>query len=282
MGGLTDAFFGSSPSAQSTSYSTINPQQNDLLNFVSQLLTSGNAAPGTQPYTGELTAPMQPILSTDFSGILQNLLGLTTGSGPASTTLNNASGALNNILTGNQITPEQEAQYFQTSVAAPLEKTFQQQTLPSIEGFFGRSAGGTQGSDYSKTVANATGQLNDTLAQQATNLAFNTQQQNFANQLSAAQLSPGVASAGLNQLLSVLGAGTQQQNVAQQGLTNQYSEFQRQQGQTQSYIQDFIQAALGGTQGNNLVGLPGSTGLLPSFVGSTGGSLGLASLLGLL
>lgn len=222
-----------------------------------------------------------PLQNTSLAS-LQNLVNPTsssasspsiTGAGPA------AASSLEGVLNSQ---PQDLTSYFQTNVFDPLNKTFQQQTLPGIASFFGGSLGGPQSTAAADAVGQATGNFEDTLASTQGNLALAEANQNQTNKLNAAEALPGVANEPLQQLMALLGAGGVTPGLQQQNVGNQLTGFQDVAQQTQSILSDLVNFLATQTQtaANQPVVQGGQSGILTGILTALAGNQGIGNAIG--
>jgi hypothetical protein len=266
---------GQSPSVtQEPTTSTIGSGQTDLLSTLTQLLggqITGNAsAIGSNGASPQLqTAP----LTSQQQGTINAQAGTT---GAAANAVN--SGLTNAISTDNTVagsTPADFSSYFQNSVVAPLMQSFNQQTIPALQNAFGQSAGGTHSTEYGNAVDTAVGNLNTTIAGDASSTAltqYNDQQQ---NDLTAAGQDITAANSGISGLTAGLAGETTAQTTQQTAYSNAYQEFLNQLTQNNTELTTASGTATTGTQqqGNTVVN-PGSAGLINNLVSAVGGAVG--------
>lgn len=279
-----DQVFGNAGSVtQQPNLSTISPAQSQLQQILASL--AGGAVPSllgrAQGGAPALPAPTQ--FAAPLTGEQTSLIGditgqATTGNTPA--VLGNAQQALTQILSGQ---PLDYSQYFKDVIAAPLENTFNTQTLPGIKAAFARSAGGTTSSGdntgYSAAVGQATDSLNRSLASAQSSLgatAITNAQQERAQGVSQA---PGLASSFLTTLGQALSAASLPQQTEQTQLTGQANWA--------NTALSFLSSLFGGSgalanqgtvQQGNTVAMQPFSGILPSLIG-TGGLLGSAAIM---
>lgn len=217
-------------------------------------------------YTGQLTAPLDPLQTASIGGVGSATAGLPSSAAGIGATQQSAETALQKILQGG---PQDLTGYYKTNVLDPLNQTFQQVTLPSIVSALGGSAGGPQSTAAQSAVAQATNNFMNTLAATQGGLAYQTGQADFANKLQAAQLTPGVTAAPTNTAAALTNLGGVSQANQQAALTAQYQDYLNQQKFTQQGIGDVLQYLNTQTQtaANQPVASQGSSGSLGSILG---------------
>lgn len=277
--------FGSAPQTQSvpiTLQSSLSGPQQSAQTTLSNTLAAGPTSL-FPTYGGQLTAPLDPLQTSSLSALSAGPGGLAPAAGNAGNVLGTAQNALTGILNSG---PTDLNSYYQTNVLAPLQKTFQDVTLPSIMSASGGSAGGYESTSQNDLLARAASDFSTTLAATQGGLAFQTGQQNITNKLQAAQESPALSAAPTSILGQILSAGGVPQGNAQTSLSNLYNQYLQTQQFSQTGIQDLL-AFLGiptQTAANQPVVQGGSSGLLSSLLGNSGlgtaAGAGLASLFG--
>ena len=287
---------GSAPSVNTTTESTIDPTQQGLLSAlagqlggqgIGSALSFGQVQPqlaGTQ-----YAAPTSNLQNISLTG-MENLVQAYTG-GNVSSSPNNAgplNAAVNATQTGattpavSMIDPNQA---FQQGVVQPLTQDFNQNVIPSINGNFGRSAGGTFGTDALAGRQTAGTNLARTLAQSGSTFALQAGEANQAAQATNAQLEQSAASL-LPRLLGtpgaldlqqqqILGGGLQAggvpQATQQAQLTGEQNDFSSMLQQIQQRLTDALGLSTAGTQQTQSVVNPGSQGFLPTLVAALAG-----------
>jgi hypothetical protein len=282
MPGIGSALFGSGPSVQnsapppSTPTPTISGVQQNVQNTLGPLLTSlFSQGGGFTPFVqGGASAGLG-------NNLLQALQGYVAPNAYGTSPISDTASALLGILSGYNQLPNNYAQFFQSSVAQPLEQTFSQQTLPALQAAFARSAGGTySGQNNPSTVGPGNTQpttgyagginfadqnLEQQLANAATNLSYTTQQAGIQNALKASALMPSITAAGPSNLESILTAlmGPAQLYNQLLGIGSNFSATPT--------VQNI--------QGNTAV-VPGQTGIIPGLLGGLAGNTGFGTALG--
>lgn len=268
--------FGSSPSYSNTNpgtHSTLSPQQTQIENELSSFL--GSMGNFQNNYSGQLTAQLTPQQ-------LATIQAFTGASGGAQGNLAEAQGgyssAINTLEGVENSGPADFSNYYKTAVEQPLEQTFNQQTLPSLQRAFAASAGGGSSSDYMSGVNQAADNLDSTLAGAASSTALSEYNTNQTNKLNAASELGGLYSLPTAALGSILNAQGQVQQTQQATDTNA-EQFAQQGVQNNQSLAQLLAQFLGTptTASNNTVVTPGQSsgiGQLLSGLGSIGGLFG--------
>lgn len=189
--------------------------------YASKAMDLGNQS--YQPFTGQRYA--------DLNGVQNQALAKTINRAVnGSQTVNNAEGALNQMISGTS-NPylDQQVQRAQDSVKSNFN------TSAINSGSFGNSG---VGEAYGKA-------LSDT----ATNMYGNAYAQDRANQLAAIQYAPTIANQAYTDANQLMNAGQTLQDQAQQGLDFNYLQYQEQQNLPYKQL-----AAMSGVFGSNLGG----------------------------
>jgi len=257
---LNDLIFGTAPSAEFKSLTTLTPEQQTGLSSVLNLLFSSGNPEG---FGGELTAGLSNLQQTSLEGLEQNALALASGSTP---TQQLAIQALEGLLNPN---PTDFQDFFQSSVVDPALATFNEQILPSIGA---KNAKNFFSSGRLTQEELATEDLLDSLTAQASEFAFATQESAQNRTLQALGLVDTVTGAPIDQAIKLLEAGQIPQQIEQAGLTAEYTEFLRVQQEKALRIEQILGAL--NVQGveNIGIGLGGQEGLLGGLIGGGGGS----------
>lgn len=275
--------FGSAPQANFSTQSTIQPQQQGLLQVLAQLLGGTGSTPaGTiAPAQGTFAAPVTGQESSVLSA-LQPLVGTTNAPGLAAggNAVNNALDVLPGAL--NYQAPQIDAtKAFTQGVVQPVTQNFNEQVLPAIEGQFGGSAGGATGTGSLMARETAGNDLSRTLAQTGAQFKLGADTANQSASLSSqdailralgitSQLAttsatlPGTsASSNVSPLLQILQAFTLPQNTQQQQISGSYSNAQQ-------TLADLIASFSPGTQQTLGVGTGGTQGILGPLLAAAG------------
>lgn len=271
-----DLFGGSNGSVvQEPNVSAINPTQLALQSLLAGqapgLVSNIHAGNPALPYNQPFAAPVTPL----EGGLIGDIVGSATG-GNASSTLGNASTALNQILSGQ---PQDFSQYFKNDIAQPLENTFSTQTLPAIKAAFARSAGGTTSTGPNTGYSGAVGQAATQLGQQlqAADTSLGTTAITNAQQLQSQGVSqaPNLASS----FLSTLGSGLSAADLYRQVQQTQLGGEANWANTGLNYLSSLNSLASAPTiqQGNTVATQP-SAGALPSILSLIGTIAGAAML----
>jgi hypothetical protein len=251
---MGSTLFGSSPSAQFQTNSSVSPQQTDILSQLTSLL-QGSAPAQLSQELGQQSlqaleqqqlaipntiTPTQSGINSATTGALTNALGYqstpvnATNIGTPQVT-NPTPVTATNIGASNIAAPQINAtQAFDQGVVQPLTSDFLSQTLPAIAGQQGGSAGGAYGSGSAAARQTAATNLERTLAQQGSQFAYSAASANQNAALTAAQanqnagLTAGKANqaagltAGLaNQSTDLTAQTTNAASALQTGVANQ-------------------------------------------------------------
>jgi hypothetical protein len=231
--------FSSKPSASGFSSGqtqTLDPAQSQMESFLLQAL-SKSPSQVFPTYQGDVTTPLSGLQNTSLAALEQGVPGAQGALAGSGKLQGQGQTALGGILTGG---PQDLQKYYETNVFAPLNRTFQQTTLPSIASALGGSAGGPQSTAAAKAYSDAGTNFMQQLAATQGQLAFDTGQADIRNKISAAQQVPGMAASPLQSLLSFLTAGGV---PTQQDMTNkalQYKQYVDEQARTQAAISDLM------------------------------------------
>lgn len=303
-----DSLTGTAPKASFSTQPTIQPsQKNTLDQLLASLTTTGqNAVWPTAPgITPQQSAVINPLASTAE--------GMTTTAPTAqqSGAVDQSFATLKNLLsyaapqvTAPQVTAPQidSTSVFQKSVLDPLEKTFNEKTLPGIEGKYGLGAGAAGSSDALQARRQAGADLTATESNYGAQFAYDTSKANQTATLSALQGNQAETLKALqgNQTADISSAGVQSgalttapktiaspavPTAANVDILNAILPAANQTytaGLNQStYGLDLLRALLGGATGGTVnttgVGTGGSSGLLPGLL-DAGGKLGVAAI----
>lgn len=297
---------GSAPKATFSTQPTILPAQNDLLNALVGILTTGDPVKGVQKYTGSYAQPLNSLQNQSLAGLEalampESATAPISKSGQQQTGIDQAFNALTGALS-YQAPQIDSTEAFQKGVVDPLTASFESEILPALSGKYARGAGGAYSSGVQQASQQAGASLLDTLGAEGSKFAYNAASANQnaelqANQqrLAALGLAPSITAAPtaidqtiattnmgltterLRQLLGVLQGGEVARSVGQTELAGQYGEFTRQQQEEQQIIADFIAAMGAPTVQTSGVGSAGSSGLLQGLMGGLsgfGGSFG--------
>jgi hypothetical protein len=192
---------------------------------------------GYTPYTGQRYADLN---NTQNYGL--NMLQSRAANGDA--TINNATGQLNNFISGNNNNPylDQLVSKAQSSVVDSFNNTTKPQTEAAM-----RNAGGFGNSGMQQTMAlqqKAAGQQMSDIATQMYGNAYNTNQ---ANQMQAIGMAPTFGNQAYTDAQQMLNAGQIKQDQEQQNLDYGYQQYQDAQNLPYKQL-----AAMSGVFGSNL------------------------------
>lgn len=264
MGGLVGSIFGSKPKTSITQHSTLAPEQQELLSFLSPQLQGRFE---NVPSTGQFTNAEQ--LSLD--ALEQMVTGFATGGGnqQVQDASDTATSFLESIIGQG---PRDIDDYFTKTVQEPLLEDFDD-ILQGTRNRF-QSSGNLFSGERREAEARSREDLFDVLGRERTRVAFDERARDINTGMQAAGALPGIAGAGaqfdlaqlagLSQLATGLG-GTER-GVAQAQLDEENRRVRE------------ILGALGIPAVENVgVSTPGQEGVIPGII-STGASLGLANL----
>jgi hypothetical protein len=283
---------GSAPSSNTSSATTMTPQQQAVLNQLlgqytegtTKQLATGTAAQAAQPssYTGAFAAPLSNLQNMSLSSIEQLSQKM---SDPAY--YQTATDSLNSALSGKA---QDITDVFQKSVVDPLTAHFQDVVLPGVIGNF--SGQGAYGSDKQKQLQLALSDLGSNISSAGSTLVNNAN--TTAKQLQGTALSQAsnILSSGLNNQVTALNAGGVPTAQSQLGITNALQAWQNQQNLatqvntsnaaqqntlTQSQLAALISAmGLKGTENITTVN-PGSQGFMTTAASGVGKAVGNAA-----
>ena len=268
--GFLDSIFGSDPSVQQTTSSNLTPTQSDALTqFLDSYRTSGMAGSAGTPakgYSGPFAAPLSNLETMSLSA-LENL----------STQMSQAplyqqsQQALGDVMSQG---PQDISDYFTKAVENPMLKDFQTRILPSLQGTF--AGNNAFGSDKTKATALMTQQLTDSLSSSRASTAFTALQNQQQNKIAAASATPGVMAAPVNNQIAMLNAGQIPQQVAQQQVTGQYTDFLNTRQAQQTQIQQMLGALGIPAVNNQTVVQPGQSGSIGGIISGLGSVAAMA------
>lgn len=266
---MGDFLFGEeAPDPQPMVTNRLDPQQGAVESVLGGLLTQGPGAANV-PYGGQFAAPL-----TGFEG--KSLAALEEAALPAASAkaggTDFASMAVKNLMGQG---PQDFNAMFQSTVADPLMKQFNQQTAPALQASLGRSAGGYGGTDRDRLTGMASDNLVSTLGRERERFAFDTEQARRQQVLGGAQLLGGLQTAGISELTNVLGAAGLPRTIQQGGMDRQYAEFVRQQQAEQARLNAMLGFLGIPTQQVDTVVGQGSPGLLGGMAPGLGSGIGM-------
>lgn len=283
-----DFLFGSDPSTDIQTKSTLTPDQQNAAKQLYSYLSGVGSPTNVTPYGGQLAAPLSSLQSTSLAALEQRAMQLGTGD-PA---LQTASQTLTDILGSG---PQDWSQYFKTNVETPMIQDYQENIKPGVAARYADQFFGSQ-----RVSADQINERNlvDSITKARASTAMSEYDTNIQQKLSALGLVPSVTAARTNELMNTLSAGAVPQQTQQTADTAAYQEFLRQQ-QTQQNRASLLASFLGIPMQENIVTQnAGTTGLIPgllegmapgigkavgaSLFPSAGAAGSLASLIGLL
>ena len=268
-------FIGSEAHADSfpaTYTSSLDAGQTSAEQILTQLLGGGSTSVADNlfpNYTGDVTTNLSGLQTSSLAG-LENAVGsVGTAAQTSGQTSTDANKSLQGILNGS---PTDLTDYYNTNVYAPLKKTFEETTLPSIMSASGGSIGGPRSTAGVKAITDASRDFGDTLASTQSKLAYDTAQADAKNKLTAAGLAPSVDSSAINMLSSLLSAGSVPTTLEQSNKSLQYKTYTDEQAQTQQFLSDLLTYLGTKTQGENSVAVtPSTQGLLGQVLSAVAG-----------
>lgn len=176
-------------------------------------------------YPGQLGVSLSPLQQA----MLASLMGAGQGSAaPAAQAGGAQTAALDTLTNVAGSSPNDFQPYFKSNVEQPATQTFNETTLPGIVSALGGNLGGPRSTAAVQGVAKAGQDFNNTLMASRDNLALQALQQNQANKLQAAQMTPAVAASPLTTLLETLQAGAVPTTLAQSNQAAQYTDYSNQ------------------------------------------------------
>ena len=266
LSSIGDALFGSSPEVNTQTLPTMSPEQLKALNDLIAMLTGGEN-PLTQGYGGQLTAEQNAAQRASLTALEQAALKAASGEGYTK----QAATSLQDILKER---PEDLTQYYQQAIAAPMEAEFTGSILPELTRRFAGQSGFSSDriAAEGKAAEGLTREMNRALSE----AVLSGQRDLKGRQLSAAGALAGIPGMELQNILGIQAGGAAAREQEQIPLTAQYAEFQRRLAGQQMSIEDILRA-LGLQTKENIVSVtPGSSGILPSFLGGVGQGAGQA------
>lgn len=241
---------------------------------IGQLDAYYNAHPtAPQYYSGETVAPL--------SGVTQQAVSAAQNQYQNNPTLTAANNQLTGTLNGDYLDPSSNPAYQGAVQAAvqPLTQQFLDQTMPQITSQFA-GAGGT-GSGIQRQLANDATTAYSTGVNNAAYTAANNFYNNArTNQIQAAGLTPGINTAGLQNIsgLGAAGSTIDQQRQAQD--TSNQAAYNYNSNAQPNYISQYLSMINGGYPGGETSTTGQATTYQPSnaFGSMFGAGLGLAGL----
>lgn len=257
LGGVGKAITGTPASTQTQQLPTMTPSQRQALDRLLASLQQPGA--GVTPYTAPLAAPQTRTEQLSLTALEQAAQRAVTGGAP--TSVEESGAALRDVISRQ---PRDVTDYFQTSVAAPLEKEFTERVLPAITQRYRGQAG--FGTDRMTAERQATEDLGKTLAAELGRTSLEAMQEQERNRITAAMGLAGMDTAGIQNILATQQGGLAAREAAQVPLTAQYQEFLRRQQGRQTNIENILRAIAPQAMENVVTVNPGQEGLLQSAV----------------
>lgn len=224
--------------------STLLPFQQDALeDLIGRLQGDLNNIPGF----GEVSPGLVPLQTMSLAGLERiGLEGLAGGEGSAVDLTRQARGTLGNLL-DTEFDEEGFNDFFEGAVETPATKSFERDILPDVRA---RNARGFFGSQALNAEARARGDFGDSLTQNRSQLAFDTQQSQLDRALRAAGISESVAGGEQGILGELLALGAIPRGVLDEQFEDRRSEFVRQQNERARRVQELLAASSGRTVDN--------------------------------
>jgi hypothetical protein len=293
-----DTLFGSAPKASFDTQPTVDPTQKTTLDALIASLggTAQNAVWPTSPgLTPQQFGVINPLVATAPT---VSTAPTAQQTGAIDSSFNTLSKLLNYSYTPEKVGMIDSSDVFQRSVIDPLEKTFNERTLPGIAGKYGLGAGGAVSSDAAQARRQAGADLTATEANYGAQFAYDTAKANQVAQgtnqtagLTAATLGATTQGAALKAAPGTLvtpslpaASGVDLLNALLPGVNQTYTTQKDQSTYGLDLLKALLAASSGTTQTTTGVGTGGSTGLVSGLLSGTGSALGgggLASLIAL-
>lgn len=260
-------------SASNPPANALDPAQTSMEAMLAKILGAGPE--GLFPnYNGQLTTAPSSLQNTSLAALEASAPGIAKAAtnGAAGETQTASMDALRSIL-GSK--PEDLTSYYKTNVFDPLNRTFQQNTLPTVLSALGGSIGGPQSTGAQRAIGDVTNTFDQTLAATQAQLAHQAIQDLVQNKIAAAQQVPSATAAPIANLLSLLAAGKVPTDLNQANLKALYDEFTAQNNRKQTGISDLLNFIFSKTTTipNSTIVDPGSPGLTASSFNGLGGNL---------
>jgi hypothetical protein len=271
MDAIGNYLFGTNPKVvQEPSTSTVSGPQNYLIQQLQGLFSNDftNGSSYSQPLTAQITEPQQESL---------NAIGATGSAvaGVAPQTVAGLGASTASLEKVASTTPADFTSYFNNSVVAPLMNSFTSTTIPALQEAYGASSGGTQSSNYQEGVTNATKNLEQTIADDASSTALTQYQNNQQNTLEADAALGQNATTAANIQGGVLNEQALPQTTQQETYTNQYQEFLNALSQQNTITGQASSLATAPTvQQGNTIAESGTSGLIQGLVEAIGSRAG--------
>lgn len=286
FGGVGEAIFGESPSAEIESGRTVGPGQVAVNTVLKELFTGTGKLPASiaSPDQGSFQAFEDPIVAglsdleqLSLAGIEELTSGIAAGGvpGQGQEVAGASQQALLDLLAQG---PQDFEDFFQSAVAQPLIEQFNEEILPGISR---RNASGFFGSERIRADERAAEDLSEALAGTRGELAFTSRENQLNRVLEALGLAPGIAGLGgqlageeLGLLERGLAAGSVPREVETSQLVSLYEEFLRGQKFDERLINQMIGFGTAPTTENIGIALGGSEGLIGPALTAIGGAFG--------
>lgn len=263
---MTDTLFGSAPKASFQTQPTILPSQKTTLDqLLGALTTTGqNAVWPTAPgLTSQQFSVINPLAST-AEGIK------TTAPTAQQSALTDTTFGTQTGLLGYNAPKIDSTDVFQKSVLDPLNKSFDERTLPAIQGKYGIGAGGAYSSDAEQARRQAGSDLTATEANYGAQFAYDTSKANQTADIAGAGIR-GTAVGATPRTLTTPNIPTASNvdllNALLPGVNQTQSTGQAQADYGLKLLQLLLGGAGGTTQQTVGTGTGGSSGLLGGLLG---------------
>ena len=247
----SDLLFGTTPRADEHTQAALSPEQQRILN---QLLSAfGSAATGAAPLTSPDYTKLSPLENTSLAGLEQMAMNFATPSEATKT----SQGALTNII---DTADKGFEDYYRTNIAEPITRTFNESILPGINRQYSNDFFST---DRASNLDRSQQRVLEALVQGAGTAKkdYRTQTIDASKALFGGEVSAAQAKGlDIQSLIAALTGGGTERNI-------KVSERNMQ-------LEALLKALGIKTQDNTVVGIPGTTGLVQSFIGGFGEGLG--------
>lgn len=226
-----DVFFGTSPSASTTSVGLMTPEQQAALSKSITEAMNGPLTPSAAytPYSGTLTAPTSSLQNMSLSAIEAQVMNEATG-GPGSNKA--AQQEIDRIIRSGGSPVDVSSAY--SSYADPVIRDFNDRIVPGLQSTFSGSS--AFGSDKLKQQQLLTNDLTRNLVNKSGDLTYQAQNDAKNRLMTALGMVPQLGAATTSKLNSGLAAGSVPQQTQQADLTAKYTDFLRGQTAGQSTI----------------------------------------------
>jgi hypothetical protein len=266
-----DFLFGSKPSVETQTLSTLSPQQQNSLEALLNQLTTGSGAGEERRFSGDVNVAPSDLSQLSLAGLEERALALSDPN-RESDIFNASTDTLLKLLDfeGQQAGVDE---FFNTTVRDPALKSFEETVLPAI----GRDFGGSNffGSERQQADAEAREDLLTGLTRSRADISFRADQANRDRALSALGIAPGIDAVGrgdTNELLSLLQAGEGQTGLAERNVSREFQQFLAEAGLDDTQIQQLLQSLNVGAVENVVTALPGTEGFLTNILSSFAGA----------